>query len=412
MEAARGEAVSWLSTVFSTVPATVHRSMPRVLAVLVVLVIATAPIEGYLRLLWADAVKLPSVLLLIAWLADLALSRRAPRLHVISALALVLLAVLFVSAAAHSGNAQGMFYVIRWAPFLIITVVLIDLMTTTVAPITGILAFASAAVMAASGALYSFLVLGSPRATGPMEDPNDLASVLTAAIPLLLIIARTEPRAAAATLMRVGALICLAGAAVTVSRGGFIAMTVVALWLLARRLVTLREIAAGATVIALIGAGGYLAARDVIDQALTQKEHIATTNVDTRTSRWEAAMRGLTDEPVLGMGPGGAAQHYSRNSFNAEPVETAPATHNMYIEVASEIGLPAFAVFVAILAAALVATTGRHRRQPEVPVAVQGGLLAIFTTSIFLSEQYYMHLWASIAIAAAADLRNRKGRAT
>lgn len=50
------------------------------------------------------------------------------------------------------------------------------------------------ATVAASGALWSFLIEGSPRATGPLEDPNDLAYVLVSAVPLLLALWLRRPR--------------------------------------------------------------------------------------------------------------------------------------------------------------------------------------------------------------------------
>ena len=48
---------------------------------------------------------------------------------------------------------------------------------------------------------------------------------------------------------------------------------------------------------------------------------------------------------MLGVGPGGFREQYAAESHNAEVDEQTTVAHNMYLEVAAELGLPGFALF-------------------------------------------------------------------
>ncbi|ANZ41964.1 hypothetical protein BBK82_44560 [Lentzea guizhouensis] len=147
-------------------------------------------------------------------------------------------------------------------------------------------------------------------------------------------------------------------------------------------------------------------------RALQEKSHIAGTNADTRMLRWQAAARMLADSPVLGVGPGGFRQHYAAASHNAELDEQTPVAHNLFLEVAAELGLPGFLVLVAVIAVGFVAAERALRlgadRRPV--VAVQAALIAVLVASVFLSEQYYLPLWSLVAVAVALEQRARDGR--
>ncbi len=67
---------------------------------------------------------------------------------------------------------------------------------------------------------------GRQRATGPMDDPNDLAYVLVAALPLLVALTpRAQPATASCSRARaLAVLVLVAGAAATFSRGGPLAL--------------------------------------------------------------------------------------------------------------------------------------------------------------------------------------------
>lgn len=401
------------------------------LRVLACATVALAPLEGYLLQVHGQLAKAVPAALIAVWLISLVRHRRLPAPHPLHLLLALLAVALLTTSAIHVAEPFTLEYLVRWLPFLVITVVLADVAAREV-PVRALLAACVAgAVVAAAGGLIS-LFGGELRATGPLEDPNDLAFFLVGALPLLVAL----PGRSRIVLLLLGAVL-VAGTAATFSRGGGIALACALAWLIARRALPVRAVvvtAAVAGVAALVFAG---VAQAELARAFQEKSHIAGTNADTRMLRWQAAARMLADSPVVGVGPGGFRQEYAAASHNAELDEQTPVAHNLFLEVAAELGLPGFAVLIGLVAIgfvaserALRATTGRHEAVPlalpvttvsvagerasrSVPdrreaVAVQAALIAVLVASIFLSEQYYLPLWQLVAIAVAIEVRARK----
>ncbi|GGP77672.1 O-antigen polymerase [Saccharothrix coeruleofusca] len=384
-----------------------------VLRALACLTVALAPVEGYLLQVHPQLAKVPSALLVLAWIAVRARQRRAPEAHPVHAVLALLTLVLLASSAVHAGGPFALAYLPRWLPFLVVTVVLVDVAAREV-PIRALLAATVAGASAAgAGALHSLVADGATRASGPLQDPNDLAYFLVGALPLLVALLpdRESPdRGRRRALLAVAGVVLVAGAAATFSRGGALALACAVAWLVARRALPLRAVAVGA--VALAGLAGVVAllAGPVLDKAVREKEHIAGTNVDTRELRWQAAARMLARQPVLGVGPGGFRDGYPAASHNAEVDEQTPVAHNMYLEVGAELGVPGLALFLGLIATTAVISQrwARAGPDPRPAVAVQASLIAVVVASAFLSQQYYLPLWALVAVAAAADLRLRR----
>ncbi|MFI9009112.1 O-antigen ligase family protein [Actinosynnema sp. NPDC053489] len=363
----------------------------------------TAPLEGYLFQLHGQLAKLPPALLVLAWAVLRVRQRRAPEPHPVHVPLAALAVVVPASWAVHAGGPYAAGYALRWLPFLLITVVLVDVVSREV-PIRAVLAATAAgAVVAAAGALAGMAVEGQARAAGPLEDPNDLAYFLVAALPLLVALRHRAPAALAAVALT-------AGAAATFSRGGALALTAALAWLLARRALPLRALVGAVAALAVLGVAAVLFAGPELDRAVREKNHVAALNVDTRELRWQAAARMVADHPALGVGPGGFRADYPAASNNAEIDEQTPVAHNTYLEVAAELGVPGFALFAALLVLTAVVSERVRRTTPDpLPiVAAQASLIAVVVASTFLSQQYYLPLWSLVAVVAAADLRLRR----
>jgi O-antigen ligase len=334
--------------------------------------------------------------------------------------AVALAFVVLTSAATHSASdPYAPLYVSRWLPFLILVIALVDTVAQELRPWHALWAILLGTAWAATGALYSMLIGGHLRATGPLSDPNDLAYVLTAAVPIALVAARYAPARRTRLLAVVILGLCLLGAAATLSRGGGFALAAVVVWALMHGLLKVRHLIAGAVAAALAGLVVLSTDSTLVAEALGQKGYIASTNVETRTLRWLAALRMLGAHPVLGVGPGGFRSSYAAYGHLSELGELTPVTHNMYLEVGAELGLLGLVVFLAILLAAFAATRegrrgerlptdGRSTAVAHAALAVQGGLLAVVVTSFFLSEEYYLTLWGLVSLAAALDVRARR----
>lgn len=383
---------------------------PTALRWLACLTVALAPVEGYVTSAHPHLAKVAPALLVVTWVVVRVRQRQAPQLHAAHALLAALAVLLLATTAVHAGGPFTIEYAARWLPFLVLTAVLIDVAAREVPARTLLVAAVAGAVVAGAGALQSLLLAGATRATGPLDDPNDLAVALVVAVPLLVGVLPARPSLGTRVLAAVAATVLVAGAAATFSRGGALALTAAVGWLLARRVLPVRVLAGALAGTAVVVAVAAQLAWAGLSRALQEKTFIAASNVDTRGLRWRAAARMFAEHPVLGVGPGGFRGEYAAASHNAELAEQTPVAHNMFLEVAAELGLPAFCAFAGLVAVAFVATervlrTGRDR---AVMVGVQAALLAVVVGATFLSEQYYLPLWLLTALAVAAELQLRR----
>ncbi|HUQ58476.1 O-antigen ligase family protein [Lentzea sp.] len=378
--------------------------MTALLRVLACGTVALAPLEGYLLEVNGQLAKVVPAAFVGVWVVSLVRHRRLPAPHPVHLLVALLAVVLLATSAVHVAEPFTLEYLVRWVPFLVITVVLADVAAREV-PVKALLAATVAgAVVAASGGLVS-LISGGLRATGPLEDPNDLSFFLVAALPLLVALP-AKGRSRIVSLL-LGAVL-VAGAAATFSRGGGIALACALAWLVARRGLPVRAVVVTAAVTGLAALVFAQAAQAELSRAFQEKSHIAGTNADTRMLRWQAAARMLSDDPLLGVGPGGFRQEYAAASRNAEIDEQTPVAHNLFIEVAAELGLPGFAVLIALVALGFVAAERAVRTNRREAVALQAALIAVLVASLFLSEQYYLPLWSLVALAVAIERRALK----
>lgn len=383
----------------------VHRAAERAVVVTAALTVGTAPIEGSLMAVHQQAGKIPAVLLLGSWLVLRVGFRTRGNLHPVHVLLTALGAAMLASSALHLSGPFTLQYAIRWIPFLVVAAVLVDVVAREVSVRVVLTASVAGAVLAGGGALVSVVVSGERRATGPLEDPNDLAYVLVAALPLVFALDRGGRWGDLARIVLVGVLAL--GAAATFSRGGAMAAAVAVMWLLARGAVPLRTLLTAVAGVLVAGVAAAVFAASTLIAAFGEKQYIAVSNIDSRLLRWQAAARMLAENPVLGVGPGGFREQYAAASGLAEIAEQTPVTHNMYLEVGAELGALGLLLFVAVILTALVSTelalrAGADRRTV---VAVQASLLAIIVASVFLSEQFYMPLWSMVAVACALHLR-------
>jgi putative inorganic carbon (hco3(-)) transporter len=385
----------------------------QVLRVATCAVVALAPVEGYLIDIQAQLAKLPSVVLALAWLVVRIRTRSTGRLHAAQIVLGGLTALVLASTAVHLGDPYALEYAGRWLPFLVLSALLIDVMGREV-PVRWVLVSAVAgATYAAIGAMESVFVDGDTRASGPLDDPNDLACVLVTALPLLLVLVpkprpgrRWHPLALVALL---AAVVLAIGAVSTLSRGAAFAVAATVVLLAARQALPLRVLVA-AGVLAVIGIGALVVvAPEQVDQAVGEKANIAAENIDTRELRWEAAARMLAENPVLGVGPGGFRSEYAAASGAAELAEQTPVAHSMYLEVGAELGIPGLLLFLGYIACGFVAGERALRlgADRKTVLATQGALLAVLVASIFLSEQYYLSMWALVAAMCGLELRAR-----
>lgn len=376
------------------------------------LLVASSYFEGYLAvgLGVLTVSKLVGILAMIAWF--LAWSRGRQPMATVGLFWPVagLAAWILLSLAMAYDQSAAVLFASRYLMFFVLVFLVVQTVDGQLSRATQLaaVAVASAAVAALIG-LWNFFG-GAERATGPLHDPNDFGFLLAVTVPLAMhqfqIASRPARRCAAALALAS----ILAGTLATFSRGAIIGLAVAgAFSLLTRRLRT--RWALLFLVAALLIAGiANLLQPETIDSALTRKEHVAQTNVNVRLIAWGVALDEFGSSPLLGVGPGNFEKRYIE--FGLPTDEDGPVTtHNAYLNVLAELGLPGLVLLLGYLA---VSWGLLRRRIPDDPAtnAFQSSLAAGFVIalvgSMFLTEQYYAPLW--LLPALGATLVSARGR--
>jgi len=275
-------------------------------------------------------------------------------------------------------------------------------------------------VGATASALYGVLFtseadISDPvgRVSGGIGDANELSAVLVAGFVLsvgLSLVTRRSPILQAGAWA--GAVVCLVGSFLTLSRGGFVALALV----LVASIVLGGRWRGGAVWIAVLVAlsGIFYFGALAPPEAL---ERLTEVNGGTgRTDIWRVGWRMVQDQPVLGVGVGNfqtASIHYLLEPGGIERdefiVDRPLVAHNTYLHVLAELGVIGLVAFVLIiflslrsaLRAAWVFGSRGEREMELLSRAVLIGLVGILVADFFISEQFSKQLWLLLGVGPA-----------
>jgi O-antigen ligase len=263
-----------------------------------------------------------------------------------------------------------------------------------------------------------------PRITGPLGDPNFFAQILIVLVPVGLVLAAESGSVRARGLAFAATGLILAGAVLTYSRGGALALGCVLLLVLISRRVRPRQIALGILALVLLP---LLAPRQFAQRLETVREILpgGEETLDPDSSFQERKLYVLTawrmflDHPVLGVGAGNYSTHYDRYadevgfaSRDYEQPGDVHYPHNLYLEIAAETGLVGLAAFAAAVAAAFVslrrARAARLARgdvlSADLAQAFEIAIAGYLISSLFLHGHFQRYLWLLFGFAAALRL--------
>jgi O-antigen ligase len=246
-----------------------------------------------------------------------------------------------------------------------------------------------------------------PRPIGPSSDPNYEALSLVVAVPLAIWLIRYEQRDLWKWVGRICTPILAFGVFVSQSRGGLLALMVMAAlaWVNSRQKA---QLAAGFVfAVALVFAISPAQMLKRIEQIRFQGEAETGAEISTR-SRVELARAGILmmeAHPVFGVGLGQfEAVEFHYNPALAELQADPKIAHNTYVQLGAEGGIPTLALYCAILALTL-STCGSARKLPTGPedigalaLSFQIGVIGIIVAEFFLSAQYIKEAWILISL--------------
>jgi putative inorganic carbon (hco3(-)) transporter len=254
------------------------------------------------------------------------------------------------------------------------------------------------------------------RAEGPQIGANRYAQIMVVLVPLAILLARLAPTRRRRFAALVACAIILITIALTYSRGGLLALVVVACagiyvaWLRPRH--------------ALIGAVTAALLLPALSPAIYKRiaslgEVTALTDPGTdgslrgRATEMLAALHVFADYPALGVGPGQYAPFYSVEyqqipGIKFRDIQNTRRAHSLYFEMAAETGLVGLTIFMAIPLLLLRALwfarrqwLARDRELAETAAALWLSLIAFLFTALFMSHAFERYYWLLVALAGA-----------
>jgi O-antigen ligase len=232
-------------------------------------------------------------------------------------------------------------------------------------------------------------------------DANDFATFAVTAIPLGLYFAHAGRR----TSVRVFAVASLAvltiGCVRSGSRGGFIALSVVALFIVLRFSAIPLGWRLSAT--ALVAIVLITAASDHYWEQMGTIASDADYNHTSESGRlqiWNRGIGYMLSNPLLGVGPGNFQAAEGTLSPLAERQQYGigvrwNAPHNSFVQIGAELGFPGLACYLAVIGCAFVAL----RHGGDIGPALTASLLGFVVGSFFLSLAYSEMLYTLVALA-------------
>jgi putative inorganic carbon (hco3(-)) transporter len=270
---------------------------------------------------------------------------------------------------------------------------------------------AGAAISAAMG-LNQFVSGEQHLASGPVADPNDFAFLLASVIPLVVYRLMSPRRRLFA--VTAGAVLGLAVLA-SLSRGAVVGLAVAGMWVLLSGRVRMRWVAIAAAAAVVLAVVGLQTWGSELDPALEGKTAIAQENVDSRLTMWAVAMDQFRESPLLGVGPGNYSLRYAEHGLPVlgGQVFTGVTTHNTYLNILAELGLPGFLLFLAFVVHSwrLMTRPTDDPREKAYRTAVTAAYVVALSGAMFLTQQHFAPLWMLPALGALAAPVGRTDRA-
>jgi O-antigen ligase len=259
------------------------------------------------------------------------------------------------------------------------------------------------------------------RLTGGAGDPNLLAAGLVPAIVLAVMLAATARGPGTRALAALSIPVLVLGIVLTQSRGAVIGLgaVIVAALVFARH--WRPQIALVALSVLAIGAVAFAA----YPEALARMTDNEANKSSGRSDLWTVAWRVSDDHPVGGVGLGNfpiVAADYLRRPGELTAVKLIAdrphVVHNTYLGMLAETGIVGFALFLAIVLAALEAIRRAARRfdkpgtRPEraLAVAVLVAAIGFLTTAFFLSSGPDPRMWLLLALGPALLAASERSR--
>ena len=279
-------------------------------------------------------------------------------------------------------------------------------------------------------AMFSSKFQDKGRAAGLLEDPNAFALLIAFAVPLALLLVIRSPNLLHRLFWGGCCLLLLGGMTKTESRSGLVVLALslaIGAWHYRMQLAHIRPRHLG---FAMLGAviiiplaiyampAGYMARIQSLS-ILSAGAKAQDESLGRRASYIVVGSQIIREHPLLGSGPGTFPLHYATTGYakafsaNRKIGDLYRRAHNTYLEIFSELGIPAGLLFVGMLAQGLYNLIRARRawlqrrewQQADLVTHLGMSFLSLILFLMFLSAPNLKYLWIMLALTWVLRLK-------
>jgi probable O-glycosylation ligase (exosortase A-associated) len=273
-----------------------------------------------------------------------------------------------------------------------------------------VLVVVSVGFLGAKRGLIGLVSGGARYEDGPggfMSDNNSFALALNMILPFLVGFALSEQKRWARLLAAGTAALCVLCILFTFSRGGMLTLMVVGgllIWRSQRRLLV-----AGLLALSLGGFVLFSSSKltdDYVQRASSISNYEEDSSAQGRLNAWETSWRVFLDFPILGVGPNNLEAVFFRY---APDTTRFRVTHDAYLQLLSECGLPSLLLFLGALGTSLWRLQ-RLRKITALPaIELQARMLQIsiigyMVGATFLNMAYCELIYTVMALSVSLEV--------
>lgn len=244
---------------------------------------------------------------------------------------------------------------------------------------------------------------------GVVLNRNAMATYLDIAIVCAYILYQMSPSAGERLWLLIALPILFLGLALTFSRTGYITLVVVFVLISYRLAKTRGYLVLGATAAMLILISAFLPetfykrVESIIPSVRHQEETFGI-----RVELWKAGVKMIRDHPIVGVGPGNFLKVLARYGQGMLLNRRQLASHNSYVGIAAEAGIPALTLYLLLCAAAIreAGLAARAlKRESEIiglqAIAVEISIVVMLIAGLSgnIEKQKYLYIFFGIALS-------------